>query len=93
MGWKQRINISIKNDRILLLEKRAAAIEALLNQRIDIFITQSAELKDLINGLLAQEIYEMKEAQEMIYEELISRTVKGRMKRLAAWLNRGKRKL
>lgn len=82
MGYGQRLNVSIKNERIVILEKRAAMIESLLNQRIEIFITLSGELKKLINEFLKQEIYEMKEAQDLIYEELISRTIRGRFKRL-----------
>jgi hypothetical protein len=92
MGYQSKVNVSIKNDRIVILEQRAAAIEAILNQRIEIFIKLAGELKGIVDGLLRQEIYEVKQAQELIYEELISRTLRGRMKRLAGWLNRKKNK-
>ena len=65
MGRDQRINVSIKNDRIVILEQRAAAIEAILNQRINVFITLSGELKGIVDGLLRQEIYEIKQGQEL----------------------------
>jgi hypothetical protein len=92
MGYGSKLNVSIKNQRIEILEQRAAAIEAILNQRINVFITLSTELKGVVDGLLRQEIYEIRQAQELIYDELLSRTVRGRMKRLTAWLGRGKRK-
>jgi hypothetical protein len=86
MGYGQKLNISIKNDRIVILEQRAAAIEAILNQRINVFITLAGELRGIVDGLLKQEVYEIKQAQELIYEELISRTVRGRWKRLKKML-------
>jgi len=92
MGYQSKVNVSIKNDRIVILEQRAAAIEAILNQRIEIFIKLAGELKGIVDGLLKQEIYEVKQAQELIYEELIGRTLRGRMKRLAVRLNRKNKK-
>jgi len=92
MGREARLNIGIKNDRIKILEKRADMVETLLNQRIEIFIKLAGELREIVDALLKQEIYEIKLSQELIYEELISRTVRGRFKRLAAWLAGKKRK-
>jgi hypothetical protein len=88
MGHEQRLNVSIKNQRIDILEKRAAAIEVILNQRIEIFIKLAGELKEIVNSLLKQEIYEVRQAQELIYKELLSRTLRGRWKRLKKTLAR-----
>jgi hypothetical protein len=87
MGWGKRINVSIKNDRVVLLEKRADAVEQLLHNQIkdtDRKIGENTKaLKDLL-GTLGNIQSEL----EFIYEEFISRTVRGRIKRLTTWLGR-----
>lgn len=91
MGYQQKINISIKNDRIVLLEQRAAAIENLLYSEIKLshkkMDENTAALKDLLGNL-----GNIQSELELIYDALMSKTIRGRMKRLAGCLNRGKGK-
>ena len=84
MGREARLNIGIKNDRIKILERRADMVEALLSQRIEIFIKLATDVK--------KELEKVQEGQELIYEELMARTLRGRMKRLTAWLGRKSQK-
>jgi hypothetical protein len=91
MGYQQKINVSIKNDRIIILEKRADTIEQLLfseiklsHQKMD---KNTTAMKDLLGNL-----GNIQSELELIYDELMVRTVRGRVKRLAGWLGRKKGK-
>jgi len=87
MGYGSKLNISIKNDRIILLEKRAAAIEQLLHDRI-----KATDLKIDANTTAVKELLgvlgNIQSELEFVYEELISRTVRGRWKRLKELLRK-----
>lgn len=87
MGYGSKLNISIKNERIAILENRAAAIERLLYSEIKLshkkMDENTAALKDLLGSL-----GNIQSELEFIYDELMARTVGGRMKRLAARLTR-----
>ena len=80
MGYGSKLNISIKNDQIILLEKRAAAIEQLLHDQI-----KATDLKIDANTTAVKELLGV---LGNIYEELISRTVRGRWKRLKELLRK-----
>jgi hypothetical protein len=83
MGYGQKLNISIKNERIVILENRAAAIEQLLFSEIKLshkkMDENTAALKDLLGtlGNLQSEL-------ELIYDKLESRGIRGLIKKLAS---------
>jgi hypothetical protein len=85
MGYGQKINVSIKNDRIVILEKRAKTIESILYSEIKLSHKKMDEnttaLKDLLGtlGNLQSEL-------ELIYSELMARTARGRFRRLKKFL-------
>ena len=87
MGYQSKINVSIKNDRIVILEQRAAAIEQLLYSEIKLshkkMDENTAAMKDLLGSL-----GNIQEELGFFYDAFMARTVRGRMKRLATWLNR-----
>jgi hypothetical protein len=85
MGYGSKLNVSIKNDRIVILENRATAIEQLLLSEIKLshkkMDENTAALKDL-HGTLGN----LQSELELIYDVLMSRTVKGRFRRLKKFL-------
>jgi hypothetical protein len=85
MGYGSKLNVSIKNDRIVILEKRADAVERLLfsdmklsHRKMD---ENTAAMKDLLGSL-----GNIQSELEFIYAEIMARTVRGRWKRLKKML-------